>query len=321
MIFSIIIPVFNAENTLATAINSVINQTFTDWELLIVDDCSTDGTHQIAEDFANNDIRIKLLKLQHNSGSAKMPRDTGIKNAPGEYIVFLDSDDELTADYLKTMYEHIFQYKADVVLPVLLKKEYGQDAVISQIPCSGNSFEKVLSGTDACRLTIPGWKVGCNGMAFKKDLYGHVFEGNPYYYMYSDEYSERLILYYADTVVISDAQYIFWQLPTSITHKKSVKLYEILYVDQQLIDFAEKNYGNDLATEQFSATISHFIVLQKDLYRFSNVYSKEEKSRIRNILDETFKSLRETSGVRKSLKEKILLASSVTFRLFCMIKK
>ena len=321
MKFSVIIPVFNAENTLATAINSVINQSFTDWELLIVDDCSTDGTHQIAENFANNDIRIKLLKLQHNSGSAKMPRDTGIKNAQGEYIVFLDSDDELTADYLKTMYEHIFQYKADVVLPVLLKKEYGQDAVISQIPCSGDSFEKVLSGTDACRLTIPGWKVGCNGMAFKKDLYGHVFEENPYYYMYSDEYSERLILYYADTVVISDAQYIFWQLPTSITHKKSVKLYEILCVDRQLIDFAQKNYDEALVSEQFSATISHMVVLTKDLYRFANDYSEDEKQRIQKILDEVFNSLRRMTDVRKSFKEKMLLASPFAFRLFCRLKK
>jgi len=321
MKFSVIIPVFNAENTLATAINSVINQSFTDWELLIVDDCSTDGTHQIAEDFAKNDIRIKLLKLQHNSGSAKMPRDTGIKNAQGEYIVFLDSDDELTADYLKTMYEHIFQYKADVVLPVLLKKEYGQDAVISQIPCSGDSFEKVLSGTDACRLTIPGWKVGCNGMAFKKDLYGHVFEENPYYYMYSDEYSERLILYYADTVVISDAQYIFWQLPTSITHKKSVKLYEILCVDRQLIDFAQKNYDEALVSEQFSATISHMVVLTKDLYRFANDYSEDEKQRIQKILDEVFNSLRRMTDVRKSFKEKMLLASPFAFRLFCRLKK
>jgi glycosyltransferase involved in cell wall biosynthesis len=321
MKFSVIIPVFNAENTLATAINSVINQSFTDWELLIVDDCSTDGTHQIAENFANNDIRIKLLKLQHNSGSAKMPRDTGIKNAQGEYIVFLDSDDELTADYLKTMYEHIFQYKADVVLPVLLKKEYGQDAVISQIPCSGDSFEKVLSGTDACRLTIPGWKVGCNGMAFKKDLYGHVFEENPYYYMYSDEYSERLILYYADTVVISDAQYIFWQLPTSITHKKSVKLYEILCVDRQLIDFAQKNYDEALVSEQFSATISHMVVLTKDLYRFANDYSEDEKQRIQKILDEVFNSLRRMTDVRKSFKEKMLLASPFAFRFFCRLKK
>ena len=321
MKFSVIIPVFNAKNTLATAINSVINQSFTDWELLIVDDCSTDGTHQIAENFANNDIRIKLLKLQHNSGSAKMPRDTGIKNAQGEYIVFLDSDDELTADYLKTMYEHIFQYKADVVLPVLLKKEYGQDAVISQIPCSGDSFEKVLSGTDACRLTIPGWKVGCNGMAFKKDLYGHVFEENPYYYMYSDEYSERLILYYADTVVISDAQYIFWQLPTSITHKKSVKLYEILCVDRQLIDFAQKNYDEALVSEQFSATISHMVVLTKDLYRFANDYSEDEKQRIQKILDEVFNSLRRMTDVRKSFKEKMLLASPFAFRFFCRLKK
>ena len=319
MKFSVIIPVFNAKNTLATAINSVINQSFTDWELLVVDDCSTDGTYQVAENIAKKEPRLKLMKLQKNSGNAKMPRDFGVKNAQGEYCVFLDSDDELACDYLQIITNRIENFDADIVLPIMSKITHGMsevDNLNTWIPS-----DKVFSGKDACRLSIPEWKIGCNGMAFRRDLYQHVLEENAFYYTYSDEFSERLMLYYAKSVVGSTARYIYWQNPSSITRKKTVKLYDMLYVDRQLIEFVINNYDETLATEQFSATISHFIVLQKDLYRFSNVYSKEEKSRIRNILDETFKSLRETSGVRKSLKEKILLASSVTFRLFCMIKK
>ena len=90
---SIITPCYNAEKYLAQTIESVLSQTCQDWEMLIVDDCSSDGSAQIIEEYARKDSRIKYLKTDRRSGSPTLPRNIGIENAGGRYIAFLDSDD------------------------------------------------------------------------------------------------------------------------------------------------------------------------------------------------------------------------------------
>src|SRR5690606_26207829 len=89
---SVISPLFNSERFLTDLVNSVKAQSFKDWELILVDDCSTDKTSQIALAFAAEDSRIKFIQLANNSGAA-VARNTGIEAAQGRYIAFLDSDD------------------------------------------------------------------------------------------------------------------------------------------------------------------------------------------------------------------------------------
>ena len=88
---SIIIPTYNRADLLPRAINSVLNQTFQDFELIIVDDGSTDNTKQVVEEFQKKDKRIKYI-WQENSG-LPTSRNTGIENTQGEYIALLDDDD------------------------------------------------------------------------------------------------------------------------------------------------------------------------------------------------------------------------------------
>jgi glycosyltransferase involved in cell wall biosynthesis len=90
---SVIIPTYNRADLLPRAIQSVINQTYKDWELLIIDDGSTDNTKEIVDEFIKKDNRIKYF-YEENSGSASKPRNFGIQNSKGEYIAFLDSDNE-----------------------------------------------------------------------------------------------------------------------------------------------------------------------------------------------------------------------------------
>lgn len=89
---SIITPVYNAERFLSDTIKSVQNQTYKNWEMLLVDDCSKDNSAQIIKEFQKYDNRIKYIKLEKNSG-ASVSRNTGIKNAKGRFIAFVDSDD------------------------------------------------------------------------------------------------------------------------------------------------------------------------------------------------------------------------------------
>lgn len=90
---SIIVPAYNAEHTINETIQSVLNQTFSDWELIIVDDCSTDNTSTIVHDYLYQDKRIKYFKTESASGGPAEPRNMGILNSLGRYMAFLDSDD------------------------------------------------------------------------------------------------------------------------------------------------------------------------------------------------------------------------------------
>ena len=89
---SVIMPAFNDENFISESICSVISQSYVDWELIVVDDASSDNTVNYVESLAHADERIHLIRLKINSGSA-VARNTGIKNARGRFIAFLDADD------------------------------------------------------------------------------------------------------------------------------------------------------------------------------------------------------------------------------------
>ena len=89
--FSIILPTYNRSKTIDKTIESVINQTYKHWELIIIDDGSTDNTKEIITNYKTNDKRIKYLYQQNKERSAA--RNNGIVNANGDYICFIDSDD------------------------------------------------------------------------------------------------------------------------------------------------------------------------------------------------------------------------------------
>ena len=97
---TIITPAYNAAAYIAETIESVLAQTYTNWEMLIVNDCSKDNTAEIVQSYAAKDNRIKLINLKQNSGAA-VARNTAIQNAKGRYIAFLDSDDLWKKDKLQ----------------------------------------------------------------------------------------------------------------------------------------------------------------------------------------------------------------------------
>lgn len=103
---SIIVPTYNVEKYIAQTIECVLAQTFTDWELVITDDCSTDATVEIIKRYIQQDKRIKLFILPENSGAA-LARNHSIENAKGRYISFLDSDDWWYPEKLKKQIDFI----------------------------------------------------------------------------------------------------------------------------------------------------------------------------------------------------------------------
>lgn len=109
---SIVVPIYNKEKELNKCINSLINQTYKDLEIILVNDGSKDSSKSICERFLEQDYRIKLINKE-NQG-VELARITGIKNATGEYITFVDSDDWIPSNSIEHLLNAIEKENADV---------------------------------------------------------------------------------------------------------------------------------------------------------------------------------------------------------------
>lgn len=112
---SIITTCYNQSNYISDAIESVLCQTYDDWEMIIVDDASTDNSVDVVQQYAKQDTRIKLIQLSTNSGSPIVPRNKALETATGEYILPLDADDKIERTCLEKMVATIEMGVADVI--------------------------------------------------------------------------------------------------------------------------------------------------------------------------------------------------------------
>ncbi len=117
---SIIVPVFKTEKFLDQCVRSIVGQTFPDWELILVNDCSPDRSGEMIEDWARRDGRIRTVTHPENRGLSHT-RFTGLARAGGRYVVWVDSDDWIPRDAIRLMYEAIEREQADVVIGSMVK--------------------------------------------------------------------------------------------------------------------------------------------------------------------------------------------------------
>ncbi|MBY7145479.1 glycosyltransferase family 2 protein, partial [Levilactobacillus brevis] len=125
---SVIMPVFNVAEFLDEAIQSVLNQTYRDFEFLIIDDGSTDLSPDICDKYEKIDQRIQVIHKQNRGLSDS--RNVGINMAKGEYLTFIDSDDTITRDYLEKLHTEILKSEADMVVgsvSIINEKEVQQE--------------------------------------------------------------------------------------------------------------------------------------------------------------------------------------------------
>ncbi|HBF44595.1 MAG TPA: glycosyltransferase family 2 protein, partial [Clostridiales bacterium] len=126
MRYSVIVPLYNAESTIKACIESVINQTYKDFELIIVDDGSTDKGGAFSDEYAKKFDNVKVFHVEN--GGAGKARNIGVSLSKGEYLLYLDSDDEWESSLLKNLEE----YSSDVIT-FGYKIDYGQKIITKKI--------------------------------------------------------------------------------------------------------------------------------------------------------------------------------------------
>jgi len=127
--FSVIIPLFNKAEYVKATINSVLAQSFTDFELLIVNDCSTDKSLEVVKHF--DDKRIQILQHQKNSGLSAS-RNTGIENAAGEIITFIDADDLWKPDFLSNIHQLSIEFPECDIFGTDYEEKFGTETTFPQ---------------------------------------------------------------------------------------------------------------------------------------------------------------------------------------------
>lgn len=120
-ILSVVVPVYNNEKYLRTCIESILRQKYTELEIILVDDGSTDGSGQICNEYALKDSRIRVIQ-KNNEGACYARRD-GALAAKGEYITFVDSDDWIDADMYEVLYGLLLEHEADIVTSGFIRNE------------------------------------------------------------------------------------------------------------------------------------------------------------------------------------------------------
>ena len=162
---SIITACFNSENYISETINSVLNQTYQNWELILVDDCSTDNTISIVKEFMRTDRRIKLFQLTKNSGAA-VARNTAIREANGTFIAFLDSDDKW------------LQEKLEIQLEFMKLNNYNlSHTAYELIDNQGNSLNKTITPAKTLSYNdmLYSNKIGCLTAIYNQGELGKIY--------------------------------------------------------------------------------------------------------------------------------------------------
>lgn len=248
--FSIIIPIYNASGYLRDCLQSIADQDFQDWEAILVDDCSTDNSVTIAEDFIRTDSRFTLHKSPENSGGAYAPRMRGANLAKGKYLIFIDADDKISDNLLSSHYQKIFPLNVDLIIPEMWKLKGTVSYKI--LPLESIDAIKVWIGKDLVIHTLCGWSLPMAGYAVRRGIFlkadSQVSEKDKKS-IFADEFLSRWILCMSRRVVLDAARYYYRLNEESVTHTNIPRFIESkLLTCDSLIDMTAEVFGEGSPT-------------------------------------------------------------------------
>ncbi len=248
---SVIVPVYNVEKYLDRCVESIVAQTFNEYELILVDDGSTDGSGVICDRYAELYNRIRVIHKEN--GGLSDARNVGTENAKGEYVTYIDSDDCVHSKYLELLYKSLINFNADISL-CSLKILYEDESIELGAPVE--ELYKCYEAQEALNLMLAGAVHGSSacGMLIPVDLAKNTqFPVNKYH---EDDYTSfKYYLGSKKVVNVEACLYFYLQRRDSITHKgyNSAVIEELNAADY--IYQVCKKYGNDCKA---AATIKKF---------------------------------------------------------------
>lgn len=165
--YSIVMPVYHVEKYLEKMVSCVRNQTYSNWELILVDDCSDDRSGEICDRLSSEEQRIRVIHLEKNGGLSNA-RNQGMKVASGEYILFLDSDDWIESTLLQCVENSLKKNQAQIVIYGLVEEYENREEMVDYKKEVSSQEKYLTSQKDICKEVIQLEKKTLFGYAWNK---------------------------------------------------------------------------------------------------------------------------------------------------------
>jgi len=264
---SIIVPVYNAEPWLARCLDSLINQLVKNIEIIVIDDQSTDDSLNIIREYEKNDLRIKTIELEKNSGLSSV-RNAGLAIAAGEYIGFVDADDFVESDFYEQLLAAAGTTDADIVMGGYIRKEgvhsiYKKSNADGMVRQLSGKIDRLFNGM-CCDKIFKASLINKHKLQFPCGLY------------YEDNIFIIQAVYYSDKMAfISDAFYNYCYNPSGITstrdHVKEAKRNADRFtIGEEIIRFAKINNFDQEAMIGLRNFLMRSTMVRKDFREWSN---------------------------------------------------
>lgn len=313
-LITIVVPIFNVEKYLRRCLNSIIEQTYKNLEIILVDDGSTDDSPIICDEYKKKDNRITVIHKKN--GGLSEARNTGINIAKGKYIGFVDSDDWIEIDMYEKMYKKMIEENADIAICGRVveysnrtsKKWYNENYMIM------NNIDAIVALDSFKSFDMAAWD-----KLYKTELFSNI--KYPVGKKCEDCYVTYRLFDKCDKIIyIPECFYHYFQREGSITKSKKVNM-DYVYGSVEQLKYIEKNHPEIIDTAKMNVAFSnnalfHYMIennindekTRKQLHRNANKYRKE-----------VFKN--KNINMKKKIKFAIFIFTPNIYKFLIKIKK
>ena len=264
---SVIVPVFNCEEYVGATLDSIINQDFEDYEIIVIDDGSTDGSLKVINDKLNDSEIPNKIIYQENAG-VSVARNAGIRLAQGDYLVFVDADDLIATKHLSTLYNG----KSDFSLIQYVKKDGESLSIPYSISEDTLTTDEFIKKELKMEIYFNFWQlmykasiIKDNNIRFSPDvIYGEDIE-----------FALKALIYGKDIAISNEVTYYYIQHPASAIKTSEYRRFEIVGIFEQMAEFYRGLGRDDLADLIVTSRIPKAIFGNMNFF-FYNDYDFDE---------------------------------------------
>lgn len=247
-LISVIVPIYKVERYLNACVDSIVNQTYSNLEIILVDDGSPDRCPEICDEYARHDNRIKVIHQENGGLSAA--RNSGIDVARGEFLTFIDSDDFVAKNYVELLYDGMLKFDADISIASFctFTKEDELEIQSNELPFFEITRDECFRryGSLNAELSMP-FISACNKL-YKKDFFASI--RFPIGKLYEDAFTTYKIIDKAKKIVFTPSKLYFYRInPQSILGQSfREKHLEMVDAFRSGFDFFDKKGENEIAS-------------------------------------------------------------------------
>jgi hypothetical protein len=274
---SVFIPVHNGAARLSETLDSVLGQTFDDFEVICVDDASTDGSAQILQRYASLDSRIRVVTTPSNLGSAPKAINHALGAMTGSFFVYSSQDDLFSPDWLASMHARALQTHADAVIPEVVLHHHADPARNRSLAGLNRHAGVELSGREACERSLD-WSIPGNALWNAQLVRRLGFEE---FGLNSDEYSVRRFFLQCNKVVFSGGKFLYRQdNPDAVTKRMSPGRFDWPYTRLRLAQLLQEHqFADTLVRREIDMAIKEMARLKQALGTYATEWSAADVAR------------------------------------------